>query len=50
MVTRIIETSETFMMGAMTRKYIATAIATTATTETMPANQNGRPCSLSRSR
>ena len=33
MVTRIIETSETLMMGAMTRKYIATAMATTAITD-----------------
>ena len=47
MVTRIIETSETFMMGAMTRKYIATAIATTAMTDRMPASQNGSPRSFS---
>ena len=35
------------MIGAMTRKYIAIAMATTTTTATMPESQNGRPASLS---
>ena len=35
------------MIGAMTRKYIATATATTTATATMPESQNGRPASLS---